>query len=504
MAANLGHRLLKFLHAVGRLLAPFGALADLGGDSQLFGLKLLGDGGEGKLAQSLFGGVVPEDLVDLGGELGQGEGELGAQPVDIGEQSAQPGGQGFAQLGESAQAGSMRRRCLLGPLAGIGARRLSELGIGGQFLLLADESGGVLRLEIGDPALHRLQLRRACGQCLGFGVASLLARGRVLLVELERDAIVRQFQRGLDPLQADGLLAQFLDSAGFGCQVPEVAQLLVEAFQIRRGFVQGVEGGDDAFEDVGLGFGEQALEELVVVAGVGGDLAVGLGHGQQPGDLAEGALAAEQSSRDFPFVALDVGVVAAGGLEVVADLLSTGGIEFPIPLDPQGNVLERAFPDDAPAPDLLVHRVDFKPDRVGGSDAVGPRDLQGRIGDPARRVQGAGLHIVAHDDALRAASPRAGASHARGGVELQVLAGGEHVVNGIEHGGLAGAVVPEQEQMAAIGHLDGLVDEVVPVDQADASDGVGGGGGCHWARSPSGSAAVWAVSPSQRERALAL
>ena len=91
---------------------------------------------------------------------------------------------------------------------------------------------------------------------------------------------------------------------------------------------------------------------------------------------------------------------------------------------------------------------------------------------PPLGLSGPGLGVEAHDQALHAAALDALTRNASGGVELDQFARRHDVVHGVQHRGFARAVVAQQEQVPAVLQVDGLVLDVVEVDQTDASDNV--------------------------------
>ncbi len=117
-------------------------------------------------------------------------------------------------------------------------------------------------------------------------------------------------------------------------------------------------------------------------------------------------------------------------------------------------------------------------------------ELERGVGDAAALVHHPSLGVVTEHDALERPALAAAAADPRGSVQLDALPAAEHVVDRVEGGGLAGAIVTEQEEVAAIAELDRLVDEVVEGEQADAPDRVGAAGTAHGAPPSSKSSAT--------------
>ena len=160
----------------------------------------------------------------------------------------------------------------------------------------------------------------------------------------------------------------------------------------------------------------------------------------------------------------------------------------------QGDLGERPGHDESPPGDARLHRRRLGADTQAETPtAVGIDELDRGVCGGTAIVAHAPLEVVAQDDALQRAPVVATATDAGRRVQLEVAAG-EDEVDRVEHGRLPGAVVAEEEQVAAVANLDGLVDEVVEVHQADGTQSVVGHG---TASSPGGASLV----PSARASA---
>ncbi len=281
-------------------------------------------------------------------------------------------------------------------------------------------------------------------------VPGLAVRGLVAL------AVVRQ------PLAAGGGLAPGRDVVDPRRQPGDVPALAVELAERDLEVVDRPHRAQDVVEDRAVGRRQQPLEQRPEVAGAGDDLAVGLGHAPEAHRLVVRGLDREQAARHLLAVAGERREDVEG-----AELAAQGvAIERPRLVIDEHDLGQRPRHDEPPAADPGVHGGGLGADAQGQVAVALGHQLDRRVRDRAAGVAHAALEVVAQDDPLQRAPVVAPAAEASGGVELE-LAAGQHEVDGVEDGGLARAVVAEQEQVPAVADLDRLVDEVVEVDEPD-------------------------------------
>jgi len=74
--------------------------------------------------------------------------------------------------------------------------------------------------------------------------------------------------------------------------------------------------------------------------------------------------------------------------------------------------------------------------------------------------------VVAQRDPGQGARPRQALPRSGGGIEVEAGVARQAQVHRVEHGGLAGAVVTDEEEVPAIAQFDGLVNQIMETDQA--------------------------------------
>jgi hypothetical protein len=249
-------------------------------------------------------------------------------------------------------------------------------------------------------------------------------------------------------------------------QAADVRRLGVEVAQRRVQVVDRRQRLQHLGEHLAVGRRQQPLEQRAEVARGRDDLAVRLGHAPEADRLGVGRLRAEQPRRHL---AAEPGQRREHRRRAQPSAQRLA-VARAIVLVEQRDLGQRPRRREAPAPHPRVERrrLGAQADRQR-PPGRGVAQLERRVGDGAAGPPHAALGVEPQHHALQAAALVAPSAQPRRSVPLQ-LAAGQHVVDRVEHRGLARAVVAQQEQVPAAAQLDGLVDEVVDVDQPHALD----------------------------------
>ncbi len=183
------------------------------------------------------------------------------------------------------------------------------------------------------------------------------------------------------PAGAGGVDAAGLHVVAFGGEVADEAGLLAQRVEVQAALLDGFEVADERLEYVPVRFLEERTEELVVVAGFGGEFAVCLAGGDEPADVLVGLAPAEEAFGERVRVGADAGVVAAA--ERVFEFVAGGGAAAPVLLAHEREVGDGAVGDSAPAFVVLLHAPRADADGDADGMAAAGLDLKRGVRDAA-------------------------------------------------------------------------------------------------------------------------
>jgi hypothetical protein len=279
----------------------------------------------------------------------------------------------------------------------------------------------------------------------------------------------------LEPIEPSALAAYRQDLRAT-CRDPErVGAPRFEPTEARLELVELLEAPLYRFEHLARGRRQEALEEGAGLSRADDELAVGLRDRPEPAGALVGGLATEEELRHASPILSDASQHRARA-QRGRQLLARPWPRALRAADRQRDVFERTSTNEPPA----RHRRLQGRGREPHSDHLSlrrARELERHVRDRGAFADGTGGPMPEHDARERSTFVPASA-HPRRRVQLDVAAR-ERGVDGIEHRGLARAVVAQEKEVSAgrrttAPDLDGLVHEVVEADQSNARQGQGG------------------------------